>query len=65
MDKTISIASAAIFGALGLAALIGALFFGATHQFAVAIICAGMTWGAIAEYNDEKRKEEEDHVRNH
>jgi hypothetical protein len=38
----------------------GALFFGATHQIAIAIICAAMTWTLCAEVRREDRK-----TRNH
>lgn len=45
---------AAIFGSLGLGAFVGALFFGATHQFLMAGICAPMVWALLAETKEKK-----------
>ena len=45
---------AGIFGSLGLGALVGALFFGATHQFFMAGICAPMVWALLAETKEKK-----------
>lgn len=59
MDKIINLGGAVVFGVLGMSALIGAMFFEATHQYAIAAIAAVMTWASIAEYIAEKKKEEE------
>lgn len=56
--KTLNLAGAVIFGLVGLTALIAALFFSATHQFAIAAICAIMATTSGAEYVAEKKKEE-------
>ena len=45
---------AGIFGSLGLGALVGALFFGATHQFFMAAVCAPMVWALLAETKEKK-----------
>ena len=45
---------AGIFGSLGLGALVGALFFGATHQFVMAAACAVMVWALLAETKEKK-----------
>ena len=55
-NKIENIVGSAIFGSLGLGALIGALFCGATHQFVMAIICGAMTWALIAEIRREEKK---------
>ena len=58
--RIVNIAGASTFGALGIVALAGALFFGATHQFVMVIICVVMTWTLWAEVRREDRK-----ARNH
>ena len=55
-DKIQNIAGAALFGAIGLAALIAAVFAGATHQFVMAAICALMVAVFVAEIVKEERK---------
>lgn len=45
---------AGIFGSLGLGALVGALFFGATHQFFMAAVSAVMVWALLAETKEKK-----------
>lgn len=45
---------AGIFGSLGLGALVGALFFGATHQFVMAAVSAVMVWALLAETREKK-----------
>ena len=47
----------AIFGLLGLLALYGVIFKGATHQIFTLFICAVMCWALLSEAN-EMRKEE-------
>ncbi len=54
--KIQDIAFAALFGVIGLGALVGAVFFGATHQYAMVAICAVMVAAAIAEIRREERK---------
>jgi len=56
MKKALSISTAIAFGLLGTAALAGALFFGAPHQFAVAGLCGIATAVSVWEYKTEKRK---------
>jgi ABC-type polysaccharide/polyol phosphate export permease len=48
-EKRHNIVGASVFGALGLTALIGALFFGATHQFVMVALCGMMVWSFISE----------------
>ncbi len=55
-QKIQDIAFAALFGVLGVTALVAAVFFGATHQYAMAVICAVMVTAAIAEIRREERK---------
>jgi len=43
-EKINNIAFAALFGAIGLTALIAAMFFGAVHQLGIAGVCAMMAW---------------------
>ena len=45
---------AAVFGALGTGAFIGAAFCGATHQFVMAAVCAVMVWALLAETKEKK-----------
>ena len=45
---------AAVFGSLGTGAFIGALFFGATHQFFIAAVCAVMVWALLAETKEKQ-----------
>ena len=45
---------AGIFGSLGTGALVGALFFGATHQFFMAGAAAVMVWALLAETKEKK-----------
>jgi len=54
-DKITNIAGAVLFGVLGLMALIGALFFGATHHFVTAAIGAIMAWALWAEIKRERK----------
>lgn len=53
--KNIDIACAALFGTLGIVALVAG-FCGKTHQFTMAAICAAMVAGAIIEIRSEERK---------
>jgi fatty acid desaturase len=55
-ERIASIAGVSTFGALGTAALAGALFFGAIHQIAIAAVCAVMTWTLWGEIRREDRK---------
>lgn len=45
---------AGIFGSLGLGSFVGALFFGATHQFFMAAVSAVMVWALLAETKEKK-----------
>jgi hypothetical protein len=54
--KIQNIAFALIFGALGITALVGVVFFGARHQLVVAAISAAMVWIAIAEIRREEKR---------
>ena len=45
---------AAVFGSLGLCAFVGALFFGATHQWLMVAVCAVMVWALLAETKEKK-----------
>lgn len=53
--KTQDIAFAAIFGVIGIVALVAG-FCGKTHQFAMATICAVMVTAAICEIRREERR---------
>ncbi|MDR2936883.1 MAG: hypothetical protein LBU80_06020 [Rikenellaceae bacterium] len=55
-EKIQNIAGAVLFGAIGITALTGATFFGATHQFAIAALCAMMVWAFIAEIRREGKR---------
>jgi hypothetical protein len=59
MDRDLKIqdiAGAAVFGALGLAALAGVIFAGAKHQLVMVCICAAMVWALVAEIRREERR---------
>ncbi|MDR2935931.1 MAG: hypothetical protein LBU80_01110 [Rikenellaceae bacterium] len=59
MDRDLKIqdiAGAAVFGALGLAALAGVIFAGAKHQLVMVGICAAMVWAFIAEIRREEKR---------
>ena len=45
---------AGIFGSLGLGAFVGALFFGATHQWLMVAVCAAMVWALLAETKEKQ-----------
>ncbi len=51
-EKIHNIAGAVVFGILGLGALGGVIFAGATHQWVMVIICGAMTAASIAEIPD-------------
>lgn len=52
----VNIAFAIIFGLAGLSALASALFFGATHQLFMVLICAGMVSMLISEHKEERKE---------
>ncbi len=54
-----NIIGAVIFGIVAIGAAVGAIFYGATHQWAIFGIAAIMITSCIAEYRSEKRKEQE------
>lgn len=58
-EKSINIAGVVLFGTLGLAALGGVLFAGATHQWVMVGICAAMTAVSVAEIRREERKDKQ------
>lgn len=55
-EKTHNIAGAAVFGILGLGALGGVIFAGATHQWVMVIICGAMTAASISEIRREEKR---------
>jgi CTP synthase (UTP-ammonia lyase) len=59
MDRDLKIQDivfAALFGALGIVALVAAVFYGKTHQFVMAAICAAMVAAAIIEIRREEKR---------
>lgn len=54
--KTENIVGASLFGALGTAALTGAVFAGAAHQFVTAAMCALLVAVLVAEIRREEKK---------
>ncbi|MDR2890728.1 MAG: hypothetical protein LBV18_03880 [Alistipes sp.] len=56
-EKNQNIAGAVIFGLLGLCALGGVIFAGATHQWAMVVICAVMVVASIGEIRREEKRE--------
>ena len=54
-EKINNVAFASMFGAIGLTALVAAVFFGATHHFSTAGICAIMSWALWGEIRREKK----------
>lgn len=55
-ERNISIGGMILCGGLAACALIGALFFGAVHQFVVAGIAIGMTAAIWAGYRRDKKE---------
>ena len=64
-NKLQSIAGAVIFGIIGATALIGALFFGATHQFITAAIGAALSAVLGAEVARELKKAKQTTLKSH
>ncbi len=55
-EKIHNIAGAVVFGILGLGALGGVIFAGATHQWVMVFICGAMTAASIAEIRREEKR---------
>lgn len=56
-DNRINRIGAAAFRILALGSLVGALFFGATHQLAIAVIAMVMAFAIEREISNEEAKE--------
>ena len=54
-SKTLDIFFAVVFSLTGIAALIGAIFYGATHQYATTIACAIFAAICINDYKTDKK----------
>ena len=55
MMRKINLVFAAVFALLGLASLLGAIFFKAYHQFGVAAVMSLLVWFCIDEARTEKQ----------